>query len=302
MLIKEIGRITDDICLTGIIAFPITLVNTGQHPVLFDGGVSCAADIYIRDIRAILGERTPEIIFLSHVHWDHCGAVSAIKKAFPSIKIAASQTSAGILKKQSALSAIAKLNAEEIVTVKKELEHDQELLTDAPFEPFDIDMILKDGDIIDAGIKIEVIATPGHTRDHLSYYIPSKKILFAGEAGGALDSTEGGIVVEFVSGYEQYLESLKRIAEIPSEMLFQGHRIVFKGKDEAAGFLKRSLDATLFFKTRAYELLDEKNGDVDSVVMKLKNELYDPLPLPRQPEGPYLINLRAQINHLISIR
>ncbi|MCL1910607.1 MAG: MBL fold metallo-hydrolase [Leptospirales bacterium] len=301
MFVKEIGAVTDGVHLTGISAFPVTLVNI-ERPVLFEGGISCVANRYIRDIRDILAGKSPEIMFLTHAHWDHCGAASAIKKAFPSMKIAASQQSADILKKQSAIDTITRLNAEEIEAIA--LENGPELLTNEPFAPFEIDIILKDGDIIDIGdsVKVEVIATPGHTRDHLSYYIPSRKILFAGEAGGAFDSSEGDVIVEFVSGYEPYLSSLKRISTIPADILFQGHRIVFKGKEDAEKFLKRSLEVTLLFKPRVYELLDENGDDINIVADKLKTEIYDFLPPPKQPLGPYMINLRAQIAHLLSTR
>ncbi|MCL2026502.1 MAG: MBL fold metallo-hydrolase [Leptospirales bacterium] len=301
MLITETGMLTEGIHLTGISAFPITLVDI-ERPVLFEGGVTCVSNKYVSDIRAILGERSPEIIFVTHVHWDHCGAVSAIKKAFPSIKVAAAQQGADILKKKTAIDVITKLNADEIPTIAQEC--DPGLLINDPFEPFEVDIILKDGDIIDIGdtLKVEVIATPGHTRDHLSYYIPSKKILFACEAAGAFDSPVGDVIVEFVSGYEPYLSSLKRISAIPVDILFQGHRIVFKGKEDAEKFLKRSLEATLFFKTRVDELLSEHGDNIDIIAEKIKTEVYDPLPLPRQPESIYMINLRAQIAHLLSIR
>jgi len=301
MLIKETGKITENVYIIGIPGFPITLVDI-ERPVLFEGGASCVANKYIGDIRAILAGRSPGMIFLSHVHWDHCGAVAAIKKAFPSIKVAASQQGADILRKKSAIDTITKLNADEIATIAQE--NDPELLTDDPFEPFEIDIILKDGDVVDIGdgLKVEVIATPGHTRDHLSYYIPSKKILFAGEAGGVLDSPEGDILVEFVSSYEQYLSSLRRISTISADVLFQGHQVVFKGKEDAEKFLRRSLEVTLFFKTRVYELLSENGDNIDIVAGKIKAEIYDPLPNPKQAASTYMINLRAQIAHLISIR
>ena len=301
MFVKETGMVTEGVYVTGISSFPVILVDI-ERPILFEGGVSCAANRYVNDIRAILAGRNPEIIFLTHAHWDHCGAVSAIKKAFPSIKVAASQQGADILKKKNAIDTITKLNADEIPAITQE--NGSELLTNDPFEPFEVDIILKDGDIIDIGdtLKVEVIATPGHTRDHLSYYIPSRKILFAGEAGGAFDSSEGDVLVEFISSYDAYLSSLKRISTIPADILFQGHRIVFKGREDAEKFLKHSLEATLFFKTRAYELLNENGDDINIVANKIKTEIYDPLPLPRQPEGPYMINLRAQLAHLLSVR
>ena len=301
-MVKETGAITDGVYITGIAHFPIILVDS-ERPVLFEGGVTCVSNKYISDIHAILGKRSPEIIFLTHAHWDHCGAVSALKKAFPSMKIAASQQGADILKKQSAIDTIIKFNVDETPAIAKK--NGSEFLTnDLLFEPFEVDTIVKDGDIIDIGnnLKVEVIATPGHTRDHLSYYIPSKKILFLGEAGGAFDNSEGDILVEFISSYEAYLSSLKRATSIPADILFQGHCIAFKGKEEAEKFLKRALEVTLFFKKRVDELIDENGDNVDLIANKVKAEIYDPMPEPKQLESIYMINLRAQIKHLLSVR
>ena len=54
-----------------------------------------------------------------------------------------------------------------------------------------LDRVLSDGDsiAIDDDLSVRVIATPGHTRDSLSYYLPEKKILFASEAVGLPDHT-----------------------------------------------------------------------------------------------------------------
>ena len=61
-------------------------------------------------------------------------------------------------------------------------------LIKGPFEPFEIDIILEEGQVfdIDDGLQCQVFATPGHTRDMLSYYIPEKKILIATESAGCL--------------------------------------------------------------------------------------------------------------------
>ena len=39
------------------------------------------------------------------------------------------------------------------------------------------DKLVKDGDIIDVGEKLKVIATPGHTMGHMSLYIDKYKLL-----------------------------------------------------------------------------------------------------------------------------
>jgi glyoxylase-like metal-dependent hydrolase (beta-lactamase superfamily II) len=172
-------------------------------------------------------------------------------------------------------------------------------LIDKPFQPFEADMELKDGQIIELGqgLTVEVLSTPGHTRDHTSYYIPEKKFLIASEASGCLDAT-GAVIVEFLADYDLYLSSLKRLAELPVEILCQGHRLVFVGRDEVRAFFDRSLKATTHFKNRVCELLDAEGRSLENVVMQIKAEQYDSNAGIKQPEVPYLINLRAQVAHL----
>lgn len=303
MIINKTGQITDNFYMTGFANFPIYLLK-GEVPILFEGGISCLADVYIKDLQNLLAGQEPKIIFLSHVHWDHCGAVSALKKAFPSMKIAASEASAGILTKKTAIETITRLNKEGKDTLLETTNLDAASLTDAPFEVFTIDLFMRDGDRIDIGdgTIVQVIATPGHTRDHTSYFLPEQKILLAGEACGCLESERGDVIVEFVSGYEPYVDSLRKIADLSSEILCEGHSLVFSGREDVKKFLKHSLTNTLGFKDRIYALLDEKQGDIDAVMMQAKKEFYDWQPPPKQQEGPYLINLRAQIQHLIAIK
>ena len=160
-------------------------------------------------------------------------------------------------------------------------------------------MKLKDGQIIalGRGLTVEALSTPGHTRDHMSYYIPEKKILIAPEACGCLDAV-GAIIVEFLADYDLYLSSLKRLAELPVEILCQGHRLVFVGRDEVQAFFDRSIKATTYFKNRVYELMEAEDESLENVVMQIKAEQYDMNTGIKQPEVPYLINLRAQVEHL----
>ncbi len=147
------------------------------------------------------------------------------------------------------------------------------------------------------GITVQVMATPGHTRDMLSYYIPERKILFATETAGCQDIT-GHILITAPADYDAFLSSFARVAALPIEILCQGHRFVWVGVDEVRDFLARSLSAAKHFREKIERLLYEEQGSIERVVAQIKSEEYDTNTGQKQPEGAYLVNLRATVTRL----
>lgn len=90
----------------------------GERPVLFEAGFHCMGKFYERDIKGVLGSRQPEMLFLSHVHWDHCGASAHLKRIFPGMKIAASRKAAAIMKRPNAVKLMERLSGEVIPLVE----------------------------------------------------------------------------------------------------------------------------------------------------------------------------------------
>lgn len=300
MIINTLGHIQNNLYYLGLTECPVFLLDVSE-PVIFDAGVSCAGNIYVEAIRSILGDRQPSTLFLTHTHWDHCGSVSRLKDAFPNMKVAASNLSVEILKRPNALALIKKLN-EDIATRWSSLPGvDSSRLTYEPFSTFEVDIKLEDNQllVLGEGTTVEILATPGHTQDHYSFYLPNEKILIAGEAAGIYYSS-GVVSHQFVFDYDAYLTSLQRLAALHIEVFCQGHYLNLVGREEISAFFKQSINETICFKDRVLELLDEESGSVDRVIERVKTERYDVFNSqePRQPEIPYLLNLRAQVAHL----
>jgi glyoxylase-like metal-dependent hydrolase (beta-lactamase superfamily II) len=283
--------------VTGFAWSPSYLLS-GPTPVLFESGFYCMGKMYERDIRQIVGTADPEYLFLSHVHYDHCGATSYFKRCFPHLKVAASARAAEILRRPNARKLIEFLSNNVEVLITKADEIDKDMIIHQPFECFEIDTILHDGQIVKVGeaLTVSVMATPGHTRDLFSFYVPERKILFATESAGVLGQT-GHIVSEFLVDYDGYIDSLKRLASLDVDVLCQGHHFVFTG-DEVKEFFERSLKASEQFKSHVEDLLAIHDGSVEPVVSIIKAEEYDTNPGPKQPEKAYLLNLRTRVAHL----
>ncbi len=300
MIFGEIGQVTNDLHVLGLSWTPSYLL-CGLKPVLFEAGFSCLGKLYVDDAKRILKDRPPEMLFLTHVHYDHCGAVSYFKKNFPSIRIAASSRAAEIIQRPNAQKLIKELSEKVILCVAKVPGIHVEDLLYEPFEPFNVDIVLENGQVIQISdeLSVRVMAVPGHTRDLLAYYIPERKTLFATESVGNLDRI-GQVNTEFLVDYELYLKNIRFICNyLEVNVLCLGHQFVISGVDVAT-FLSRSMNAAEHFKKRIEDLLFEESGNLDQVEMRMKAEEYDINPGPKQLEKEYLINLTARVKHLAS--
>ncbi len=293
------GKVTDNFHILGSSAFPIYLLDSPDQPIIFDSGISCLGQVYVEALSSVLGDRQPAILFLSHAHWDHAGAAAYLKRAFPAMQIAASPLAAETLQRPGAVKVITQLNADGPSMVRFEDGFDESRLVDEPFRTFAVDIQLSDGQVveIDKTTTVEVLATPGHTRDHLSYYLPAQKILVAVESGGYMTSS-GQIEVEFVADYDGYEASIGRLAQLPAEILCQGHNIVFSGRVEIADFLTTSMQETVLYKDRIYAVLDQEQGDIERAIRRIKAERWDNVAGLKQDEYSYVLNLTAQVKHL----
>jgi len=255
MVIRKSGHIKHKLYYLLHPDFPVFLLDRPQ-PAVFDAGLSCAGKLYVEAIKSVLGNRQPSILFLTHSHWDHCGSVSTLKKAFPDMKVAASALVAEVVRRPNALALIRELNEAAAGEIRAVIPGVEDHLVNEPFSPFKVDIELQDGQVFDLGdgTTVEVMATPGHTQDHHSFYLPQEKILIAGEAAGVYYGPNT-ISPEFVSDYDTYLSSLQRLAVLPVEVYCQGHYACMVGEEEIRRYFEQSLRETMRFKERVYELL-----------------------------------------------
>jgi len=297
MIFNGVGAVKNGLYVTGFAWSPVYLID-GEVPIIFEAGFHCMAKIYEKQIKEVIDKKKLKYLFITHVHYDHCGAASYFKKAFPDIKICTSQRASEIIKRANAQELMKTLSKNVFGIINAMDGIEKTLLQDSEFEPFDVDIILKDLDKIDVckDITVEVFETPGHTRDMLSYYIPERKILIATEAAGCRGQN-GHIVTEFLVDYDKYISSLKRLSILDIEIFCQGHHFVYTDEDVKRHF-ERSMNSALTFKEEVIEYLKKEKGDIDKVVKIIKSLEYDPNPGPKQPEKAYLLNLRTRVVHL----
>ncbi len=83
------------------------------------------------------------------------------------------------------------------------------------------DRVLADGDGIDlGGLRIETIATPGHTMNHLAFALPEHRVVFSGDHVMAWSTS---IVAPPDGAMGAYMASLERLMARDDALYFPGH-------------------------------------------------------------------------------
>ncbi|MDI6753316.1 MAG: MBL fold metallo-hydrolase [Thermodesulfobacteriota bacterium] len=290
MIQESTGKIADTLYALGKPALPAYLL-TGKIPILFDAGMTIMGPEYLKGLEEHLGDaHRLAYNFLTHSHFDHSGAAPYLKRKIRMLKTGASRLAADIFKRPNAIQLIQSLSKDLEEKFKSQIGD-----SDVTFNGLDVDLFMEDGDEVDLGdgCGVQVMATPGHTRDAVSFYIPRLKALVGGEAVGGFDYNFS-IRPQFLSSYDDYLASLERLKNLEVNLLLMGHFYVLTG-EEAKGHILRSIEATRAFAERIEAELDCLQGNQDEVVKKIFREDYQEKKLIPQEERPFLINLKAQV-------
>ncbi len=293
-IIHHTGELVPDLYLLGHPVGPVYLLDSPQ-PVLFDSGFTALAQAYLDDLATILQGRSPRFLFLTHSHYDHAGCAGWFKKTYPDLTVCASSQARGVLHRPKVIGLISKMNREATDSLVKQ---GMPRVEKAEFLPVEVEKILADGDTVQLAdnLSVEVIATPGHTRGCLSYYVPQRKMLFCGEAGG-LRLHDGHIATEFLADYQAYEDSLRRLAGLEVDVLCQAHHSALIGPT-AGEFLRESLHKTMEFKEMVLEFLAQDGGDIGRTIRRVKEIDWDPRTGFKQPLPAYMLNLEERIKLL----
>lgn len=290
MILESQGEIAGRLRAIGTPALPAFLW-AGRTPAMFDAGMTFMGPAYLRDLQEHLGDaRRLRYLLITHSHFDHCGAAPYLRKKIPFLKIGASARAAEIWRRPNAVEMIRNLSREAEEKFRERIGEE-----DVRFDALAADLSLEDGMEIDLeeGERVRVVATPGHTRDAVSYYLPGLKALVCGEAAATLNR-DGSVRPEFLASGRDYLESLEKLRRLDAEILIMAHLHILAG-EEVQDHLLRSIQATRAFRERIEGELAAAGGNQAAAVEKILREDYEEKKIIFQEKTPYRINLTAQV-------
>jgi glyoxylase-like metal-dependent hydrolase (beta-lactamase superfamily II) len=151
------------------------LVDCGyKHFLLQIKGVAEANGINLDELTKII---------ITHHDYDHMGSLADFKRAYPNISVVASYVEEPYIsgkEKSLRLQQAEALQDSLPEEQKKDAENFQRLLKS--IETVDVDILVKDKDVLPWCGDIEVIETPGHMPGHISLYLKKFKTLIPGDA------------------------------------------------------------------------------------------------------------------------
>jgi glyoxylase-like metal-dependent hydrolase (beta-lactamase superfamily II) len=212
---------------TGLIAGRVYAIAESDGLTLIDTGLARTAGRVLQQVRRA-GYALSDVrrILITHAHIDHGGGAHRIQQ----------ETGAALM--VSALEAGAMRGAEE---TPRPTNKRFTLMPRTTFEPSPVARELYDGDRI-AGVlgDLFAVATPGHTLGHLSYWSPSRRVLFTGDV--VLHTLGISFPLPFVSvDMAMNAESARKIAALEPDTILFGHGppIVGGAAHRLNGFVRR---------------------------------------------------------------
>lgn len=164
-----------------VILYPTLISLNGNH-YLVDCGYEETFEEFVSELAKInIQIDQLEGIIISHDDIDHLGGLKKFKEKYPQLKVFC-----GVLEEESVSG---KIKSERLEQAEASLSNLPEahqgwaknfIASLKNIERFEVDQTLADGEFFEE--KIQIIHTPGHTKGHISLFIPEQGILIANDA------------------------------------------------------------------------------------------------------------------------
>jgi chloramphenicol-sensitive protein RarD len=195
------------------------LVFGSEKTALIDCGMPYCADQLIQNIKDNLAgtSRSLDIIFLTHTHYDHIGALPKVLQEWPEATVYGASYCRRVFQSERAKETMAELSRAAWERYTGEAPEEMSM------DGLRLDQTLSDYQQVSLGDEYMVaIETKGHTDCSLTYVLEPDGIMFASESTGVLESQDF-MHIPIVKSYKDSMEALEKCRSYPIRYLISPH-------------------------------------------------------------------------------
>ena len=282
MLIKDPPvEIAEGLWMLGTSEYPVFLAMDQNEGAIFEGGVGADGPVVKEQLAGLdIAADLIRKVVVTHAHPDHVMAIPAFRAMFEGLTVCASKPAAKTLTIEKAVKFFAKIDGiltESLIKAGSITEkHRPELMTESQIT---VDRILAEGDTITVGgLKFEVLAMPGHSDCSLSFHEPEVGFVIVSDSTGFYIPDYNYWWPGYFTGYEAYLESMRRLAGLDAKVVCLSHNGVIKGSEEVRAYFNDAIAATEAYHERILREIDAGKSP-EELAGQLGAEVYEKIPL-----------------------
>ncbi len=266
---RDPGRICDGLWLLGRTESCVYWLESGDDAMIVSGGLSYIVPEVMRGIAEFgLDEERLSKILILHSHFDHVGIIPFFKRRNPQITLYGSGRAWEILSTAKFLDTINGFGR--AVADRMDMS--------GVYDEFDLDWsteitgdVVSDGGAVTVGdLRLEIVATPGHSSCSISAYSPDLKALFPSDGVGIPYSDM--LVISGNSNFTEYQRSLERLAPLETDLICADHYGYVDG-EEARRFVADSIDRTHAERAMMEEVY-RRTGDIDVAAKEISDAFF----------------------------
>ena len=278
MLIKSPPvEMTDKLWMLGTDQYPIYVYKGETEGAVFEGGVGAMGPVLKEQIESLgLAPGFIKQMVVTHGHPDHVMAVPLFRELFDGPTVLASEVAAKTLSVEKVISFYSKMDGAITGALLKAGVIDERHRPGPLAEmKIAVDRVIGEGDKVTVdGSSFDVLATPGHSDCSLSFYQPDEKLLIISDASGYYLPDDNYWWPNYFADYGAYLDSLKRLAGLDTEVLCLSHNGAVTGQDDVKAYFQGAIAATEEYHQRILDLRDQ-GSSLREIAEKLGEEVYE---------------------------
>lgn len=234
------------------------LYLAGSDPmILIEGGVSGIIPLVKQQLKdmQVNGPKVSRLVVM-HAHFDHVCGVPGLCAILKNPETWASARAAAILARPNIL---AGFFSQDCAMTENIGQSPGIVPLGMPPEKIDIQNIIIDGTVwrLGKGISLRFMSAPGHSPCSITAYCPEEEILFCSDSAG-FPVDNNTIFPIFFDGFSNYVQTVKKMAEMPVSVLAGAHGEIIFGRRQVKEHLQRALHWAE--KTRDLVLEEQRRG------------------------------------------